>query len=42
MRKLTRRTFVTGSAALLWAPAAKTKAQSSWPALRDLGVKPSE
>ena len=32
MKKLTRRTFVTGSAALLCAPAARTEAQSSWPA----------
>ena len=32
MKKLTRRTFVTGSAALLCAPSAKTGAQSAWPA----------
>src|SRR3954471_4534502 len=32
MRKLTRRTFVMGSAALLCAPAIKTEAQSAWPA----------
>jgi tripartite-type tricarboxylate transporter receptor subunit TctC len=32
MKKLTRRTFVTGSAALLCAPSVKTKAQSAWPA----------
>ena len=31
MKKLTRRTFVTGSAALLCAPPEKTEAQSSWP-----------
>ena len=32
MEKLTRRTFVTGSAVLLCAPPEKTEAQSSWPA----------
>ena len=32
MNKLTRRTFVTGSAALLSAPATRTGAQSTWPA----------
>jgi hypothetical protein len=32
MKKLTRRAFVTGSAALLCAPPEKTEAQSSWPA----------
>src|SRR4051794_35266950 len=32
MNKLTRRTFVAGSAALLYAPAVRTEAQSSWPA----------
>lgn len=32
MKKLTRRTFVTGSAALLCASPQKTEAQSSWPA----------
>ncbi len=32
MKKLTRRTFVTGSAAVLCAPSVKTEAQSSWPA----------
>src|SRR4051794_2024159 len=32
MRKLTRRTFVMGSAALLCAPPIKTEAQSAWPA----------
>jgi tripartite-type tricarboxylate transporter receptor subunit TctC len=31
MNKLTRRTFVTGSAALLCAPSVKTQAQSAWP-----------
>jgi tripartite-type tricarboxylate transporter receptor subunit TctC len=31
MKKLTRRTFVTGSAAVLCAPSGKTGAQSSWP-----------
>jgi tripartite-type tricarboxylate transporter receptor subunit TctC len=31
MKKLTRRTFVTGSAAVLCAPSGKTEAQSSWP-----------
>ena len=31
MKKLTRRTFVTGSAAVLCAPSVKTEAQSSWP-----------
>ncbi|MGE9007220.1 Bug family tripartite tricarboxylate transporter substrate binding protein [Leptospira interrogans] len=31
MKKLTRRTFVTGSAAMLCAPSVKTEAQSSWP-----------
>ena len=30
MKKLTRRTFVMGSAALLCAPPEKTEAQSSW------------
>ena len=32
MNKLTRRTFVTGSAALLCAPAIRAEAQSAWPA----------
>jgi tripartite-type tricarboxylate transporter receptor subunit TctC len=32
MKKLTRRTFVTGSAALLCIPFGETQAQSSWPA----------
>ena len=32
MKKLTRRTFVTGSVAVLCAPPVKTEAQSSWPA----------
>jgi tripartite-type tricarboxylate transporter receptor subunit TctC len=32
MNELTRRTFVTGSAALLFASPEKTEAQSSWPA----------
>ena len=32
MKKLTRRTFVTGSAALLCIPSVGTQAQSSWPA----------
>lgn len=32
MKKLTRRTFLTGSAAVLYAPVEKTKAQSAWPA----------
>src|SRR3954467_8982198 len=32
MKKLTRRTFVMGSAALLCAPPIKTEAQSAWPA----------
>jgi len=32
MKKLTRRTFMTGSAAVLCALPGKTKAQSSWPA----------
>lgn len=32
MNKLTRRTFVTGSAVLLCAPAIRTEAQSAWPA----------
>ena len=32
MKKLTRRMFVTGSAAVLCAPSVKTEAQSSWPA----------
>ena len=32
MKKLTRRTFVTGSAAVLCAPSVKTEAQSAWPA----------
>ena len=32
MNKLTRRTFVMGSAALLCAPAIRTEAQSAWPA----------
>src|SRR5215218_4486932 len=32
MNKLTRRTFVTGSAALFCAPAIRTGAQSAWPA----------
>src|SRR4029077_16779127 len=32
MNKLTRRSFVTGSAALLCAPPERTEAQSSWPA----------
>ncbi len=32
MKKLTRRTFVTGSAAVLCAPSVKTAAQSAWPA----------
>ena len=32
MKQLTRRTFVTGSAAVLCAPSVKTEAQSSWPA----------
>jgi tripartite-type tricarboxylate transporter receptor subunit TctC len=31
MKKLTRRTFVTGSAVLLCAPAVRTEAQSAWP-----------
>ena len=31
MNKLTRRTFVMGSAALLCAPAVRTEAQSAWP-----------
>jgi tripartite-type tricarboxylate transporter receptor subunit TctC len=31
MKKLTRRLFVTGSAAVLCAPSVKTEAQSSWP-----------
>jgi tripartite-type tricarboxylate transporter receptor subunit TctC len=31
MKKLTRRTFVTGSAGVLCAPSGKTEAQSSWP-----------
>jgi tripartite-type tricarboxylate transporter receptor subunit TctC len=31
MKKLTRRMFVTGSAAVLYAPSVKTEAQSSWP-----------
>ncbi|MBR1272480.1 tripartite tricarboxylate transporter substrate binding protein [Bradyrhizobium sp. AUGA SZCCT0222] len=31
MKKLTRRTFVTGSAAMLCAPSVRTEAQSSWP-----------
>ena len=31
MKKLTRRTFVTGSAVMLCAPSVKTEAQSSWP-----------
>ncbi|MBR1148058.1 tripartite tricarboxylate transporter substrate binding protein [Bradyrhizobium sp. AUGA SZCCT0431] len=31
MKKLTRRTFVTGSATVLCAPSVKTEAQSSWP-----------
>ena len=31
MKKLTRRMFVTGSAAVLCAPSVKTEAQSSWP-----------
>src|SRR4051812_15332916 len=32
MKKLTRRTFVTGSAAVLFASSGKTGAQSAWPA----------
>ena len=32
MKQLTRRTFVTGSAVVLCAPAVKTEAQSAWPA----------
>lgn len=32
MKRLTRRTFVTGSAAALCAPSVKTAAQSAWPA----------
>ena len=32
MKKLTRRTFVTGSVVVLCAPSVKTEAQSSWPA----------
>ena len=32
MKKLTRRAFVTGSAAVLCAPSVKTAAQSAWPA----------
>jgi tripartite-type tricarboxylate transporter receptor subunit TctC len=32
MKKLTRRTFVTGSAAVLCAPSVKTAAQPAWPA----------
>ncbi|MBR1246421.1 tripartite tricarboxylate transporter substrate binding protein [Bradyrhizobium sp. AUGA SZCCT0169] len=32
MKKLTRRTFVTGSAAILCAPSVKTEAQTAWPA----------
>jgi len=31
MKKLTRRTFLTGSGAVLCVPSARTKAQSSWP-----------
>ncbi|MBR1198338.1 tripartite tricarboxylate transporter substrate binding protein [Bradyrhizobium sp. AUGA SZCCT0158] len=32
MKKLTRRTLVTGSAAMLCAPSVKTEAQTAWPA----------
>lgn len=32
MKKLTRRTFVVGSAAVLCAPSVRTEAQSAWPA----------
>ena len=32
MKKLTRRTFVAGSVALLGVSSAKTQAQSAWPA----------
>ena len=43
MNKLTRRTFVMGSAALLCAPALRTEAQSAWPArpIRIIGPYPA-